>query len=1314
MKNDRPANEWSGQIRGLLLVWLVLICPHVVVSQNLVPNHSLEVYDPCPVWPQSSGPLEAPPWVAILTANYFNVCADPMYLGVPNNFIGTQAAQDGVGYGGFYVVTGSGNHEFLQVQLLDTLEANKCYKVGFWVSLSDESCAADQMGALLTDAPVNSPVGLSPQIDYGGHFLSDTEEWMYILGYYTAVGNELYLTIGNFHLNDETRIDPDCDNQFIFAYYYMDNVVVEEVPTEPVNVELGANVVVCDSFEIIAGSDPDIVYYWSTGEIGPSITVYTSGVYSVTASYGCSEDYDDIEVTIIGDASVDIGTDSVLMCIGDEFDISLDPSAGFYEWNDGSMGWNYTITTDGTYSVTVDNGCDVASDTIVVTTMDVPMPFTLGPDTFICPGEEYLIDFDPSLGDFSWQDGSTSASYTIDNDGSYSLTISNMCGEQTDDLEMIIIDPPTVALDPDTAHLCEGEVLDFEFDAEMGDYLWSDNSMDYFFTISTSGLFGVTVSNECGIDSSSIFVTYDSEPLVDFGPDQMPCAGDTLFLTVGNNTGVFTWHDGSSADTFAVTTSGQFGLQVTNACGLATDTLEVNYVDTIQPPDLGADINLCPGEDVVFYATSAGADYVWSDGSMADSLLVTTAGTYFVEVYSICESFSDTVLVTQNNAPPVADLGADTILCEGEQILLDAVVSGGSYIWNDGSTLSQLLISSPGMYSVTITNACGTDVDTVMVTPGIPAPSVSLGMDGSICQGDTFSILPVFQDVSDWIWQDGSSQQSFTATAPGVYYIDVSNACGSASDTVQITLLPDIPQLTLIPDTVLCPGESLTISVNIPDVDILWSDGSTGQNISVSDSAVYFATISNACGTSSDTVSVSLAPETPEINLGSDQTICPGSVITLTTSVIGVEYLWQDGSTNPSIDITQGGTYILMISDACGTNADTVIIIENSDGPQVDLGPDLQGCEGESIIIESGVSGVAYEWQDGSDQANFITSDPGLFWVQVSNACGTDADTIEVSFVQPPPIQSLGNDTTVCTGEIVLLNAVNGNGSALTWQDGSSGLTYQVMSPGLYSISASNACGESSDSVMVNFIQPPPSFTLGPDTSLCVGETLLLTLPSDTFDIIWQNLDTQPEFEVNQAGMYFVQLSNVCGQVSDTIVVDYVDDQPSLQLDPEILWCPGDSLVLDASQDVPAQIRWSNGETTPAILVTSPGIFEVLVSTLCHTISGHAEVIRESNCPVGPVFYIPNVFSPDQNGMNDLFSIATDLPENVLGMEGSIFDRWGNLVFSSKENPFTWDGTFDQEKMMAGVYVYMIKVEYMNFSGQVVMEVFSGDVTLLR
>jgi hypothetical protein len=75
-----------------------------------------------------------------------------------------------------------------------------------------------------------------------------------------------------------------------------------------------------------------------------------------------------------------------------------------------------------------DDGCDVTTDEVTVTVVDPPAPFTLGDDTYLCPGFDITYSFDPSLGDFLWSDGSTSENFSIDVGGTYSLTISNMCG----------------------------------------------------------------------------------------------------------------------------------------------------------------------------------------------------------------------------------------------------------------------------------------------------------------------------------------------------------------------------------------------------------------------------------------------------------------------------------------------------------------------------------------------------------------------------------------------------------------------------------------------------------------------------------------------------------------------------------------------------------------------------------------------------------------------------------------------------------------------------------------------------------------------
>jgi hypothetical protein len=180
-------------------------------------------------------------------------------------------------------------------------------------------------------------------------------------------------------------------------------------------------------------------------------------------------------------------------------------------------------STAGTYSVTLDDGCDLSSDALEVSVTDPPAPFDLGADTFFCEGDVIQYQFDPSLGDFEWQDHSNSSSYTIDEAGTYALTISNDCGEESDEVEIEAIIPPDFTLGPDSVILCNLDVLEFDFDPGLGDFVWQDGSTSPFYTIMNTGLYSLTVSNECGIVSANIYATAENFPQLDMGPDMHLC-----------------------------------------------------------------------------------------------------------------------------------------------------------------------------------------------------------------------------------------------------------------------------------------------------------------------------------------------------------------------------------------------------------------------------------------------------------------------------------------------------------------------------------------------------------------------------------------------------------------------------------------------------------------------------------------------------------------------------------------------------------------------------------------------------------------------
>ncbi|MBL0006220.1 MAG: hypothetical protein IPP25_03265 [Saprospiraceae bacterium] len=139
------------------------------------------------------------------------------------------------------------------------------------------------------------------------------------------------------------------------------------------------------------------------------------------------------------------------------------------------------------------------------------------------------------------------------------------------------------------------------------------------------------------------------------------------------------------------------------------------------------------------------------------------------------------------------------------------------------------------------------------------------------------------------------------------------------------------------------------------------------------------------------------------LDLGIDQSLCPGEIISVSPGIANVQYLWQDGSTGNSYQSTQEETIILTISNDCGSSTDTVEVTESTQGPQLDLGQDVQVCAGETVTIQSGISGVNYEWQDGSTNPDFTTTQSGVFILEVNNNCGSATDTIVVDISGVPP-----------------------------------------------------------------------------------------------------------------------------------------------------------------------------------------------------------------------------------------------------------------------------------------------------------------------
>ncbi|MPM33862.1 hypothetical protein SDC9_80443 [bioreactor metagenome] len=201
----------------------------------------------------------------------------------------------------------------------------------------------------------------------------------------------------------------------------------------------------------------------------------------------------------------------------------------------------------------------------------------------------------------------------------------------------------------------------------------------------------------------------------------------------------------------------------------------------------------------------------------------------------------------------LVDLGADTTVCPGVPVSLDAAQAGATYEWNTAATTGSISVSSPGTYWVIVSQGNCSGSDTIDVF-NYPEVIVNLGADRSICPGDEIT-LDAGNPGATYIWSTGASTQSVVVSADGQYSVFVSmNGC-SGDDDIFITMLQD-PFVDLGADEVLCEGLTKVLYASFPASDYVWQDGSAYDFYYVTSSGTYSVSVSNSCGTVSDTAEI--------------------------------------------------------------------------------------------------------------------------------------------------------------------------------------------------------------------------------------------------------------------------------------------------------------------------------------------------------------------------------------------------------------------------------------------------------------------------
>ncbi|MCB0769735.1 MAG: gliding motility-associated C-terminal domain-containing protein [Flavobacteriales bacterium] len=739
---------------------------------------------------------------------------------------------------------------------------------------------------------------------------------------------------------------------------------------------------------------------------------------------------------------------------------------------------------------------------------------------------------------------------------------------------------------------------------------------------------------------------------------------------------------------------------------------------------------ICPSGSVDITSYYSGTSYdmsYWTSNytPIPDPTDVSTPGWYQVEGFDPWDGCLYAASFQIVASPQIA-LGPDQTVdvCDlNGPVDLSALftLTGVTQVWTlDGAPITTATAAAatvPGVYQLIGQNPGGCN-DTALVTLNIN-PAVVLGADQNIniCESDIVDLTALYNTTglsAEWTFGGAVFPTPATATAAGVYTLSVTTADG-CSDEATVTVSIDPPP-ALGPDLAmdLCDNEDLDLTALYPTAGLTSEWTLAGATVPdptmISAGGSYRLVATNVAGCTDTALVVVTNTMAPVLGADDAITACEGSTVDLTMSytTTGLTTAWSASGVPVALPtvVDATDTYMLVATNIAGCSDTALVDVTMAANPVLGADQAISACDGTTVDLTAlyATGADAAEWTLSGAPVTDPTAvpDAGAYMLTLTNAAGCTATATVTLSLDPAPALGADQSAAICAGSTFDLGPLyNTAGLSAAWT--LNGTTVSdaaaVDVSGNYRLVATNTFGCTDTAIVAFTVNANPD--LGADLSytLCPWQTVDL---SSVFPVggltATYTLDGQVLADptaIHDPGTYVVSVTDAIGcsdEASATVInidclceADFEREVTCMQ-EPAQFTLLADSAIVGA--------RWYFGDAAsgtdridPMVRFNRGG--EVLV-TLEATLSCGVVLVERTidvqDCSDVCSVWIPSSFSPDNDGINDKWYWVSECKAEDFEMQ--VFDRWGELIYTSKDPFGSWDGTANGATAPTGVYVY--------------------------